>query len=222
MTRKVPAAAGRKDHYEKSERTREKLLRAAETLFIERGYDGVSINDIAVEASTTKGHIYYYFENKQELFDSILEEYFTKQTEAMMKAVEAKGDLRVEIHAVVDAYLDFIDMNPGFPRLVQREVCSRTNNMSQIAAGLEPMFRWGTAVLKDLLPEDGPLSSRHFFVDVMAIALNYYTYSPLLQELWGYDPMAEQALAERRRHVHGVLDSMIGEFLEAGAGDRSV
>ena len=56
----------------KSAETREKIFRTAEALFIERGYDGVSIKHVAENAGVTKGHIYYYFKNKQALFDMVL------------------------------------------------------------------------------------------------------------------------------------------------------
>ena len=211
----------RRNPYEKSARTRENFLRAAEALFIEKGYDGVSVNDIAIAAGTTKGHIYYYFRDKRQLFDSVLEEYFSRHAGAIMKALDLKGDLRGRIHAVVDAYLDFIDENPGFPRLLQREVCSRSPHVASIVRGLEPLYEWGNAVLRDYLPQEGHLSARHFFVDMMAMCLNYYTYSPVLEGLWGYDPMGARALSERREHVHAVLDVMIDGFLKGEEAKES-
>ena len=43
---------------------RERILKAAEELFIERGFDGVSVNDVAVRAGFAKGLVFYYFNNK--------------------------------------------------------------------------------------------------------------------------------------------------------------
>ena len=47
---------------------REKIFRAAEELFIERGHDGVSVNDIAEKAGVAKALVFYYFESKKNLF----------------------------------------------------------------------------------------------------------------------------------------------------------
>src|SRR5215472_9259300 len=41
-------------------------------LFLERGYDGTSMDAIASAAGTTKMSLYARFENKEELFDNVL------------------------------------------------------------------------------------------------------------------------------------------------------
>lgn len=53
--------------------TRERILRAAERLFAERGIDAVSIRDITSEAGANKAAIHYHFGSKAELVRAILE-----------------------------------------------------------------------------------------------------------------------------------------------------
>ena len=48
--------------------TRERILAAAERLFAERGYTGVSMPAIAAAAGITAGAIYKHFESKEQLF----------------------------------------------------------------------------------------------------------------------------------------------------------
>src|SRR5579884_3056229 len=49
--------------------TRQRILKAAERLFLERGFKGVSMKDIAEEVHVTSAALYYHFpEGKQELF----------------------------------------------------------------------------------------------------------------------------------------------------------
>src|SRR5689334_819532 len=52
---------------EKKAKIREDLLDAAEALFAERGYWGVSIDEIAERAGVTKGAVYSNFSNKEAL-----------------------------------------------------------------------------------------------------------------------------------------------------------
>lgn len=47
---------------------RERLLQVAMTLFMKRGYSGVSMQQIAEEAEMTKGAPYYHFRSKDDLF----------------------------------------------------------------------------------------------------------------------------------------------------------
>ena len=48
-------------------RKRIEILRAAATVFRRRGYHGASIDQIARALSMGKGHLYYYFRNKEEI-----------------------------------------------------------------------------------------------------------------------------------------------------------
>jgi AcrR family transcriptional regulator len=52
----------------RSERTRAKLLAAAETVFARDGFEAARIEDIAAEAGRTRGAFYANFENKTEVF----------------------------------------------------------------------------------------------------------------------------------------------------------
>lgn len=53
--------------------TRASLLDAAERLFQEKGVSRTSLNDIAVAAGTTRGAIYWHFQDKADLFNAMLE-----------------------------------------------------------------------------------------------------------------------------------------------------
>jgi AcrR family transcriptional regulator len=52
--------------------TRERLLRAAATVFAERGYDGTRVADIAAAAGVSNGALYAHFDSKAELLVSAL------------------------------------------------------------------------------------------------------------------------------------------------------
>jgi AcrR family transcriptional regulator len=56
----------------KGERTRQTLLDAAEKLFAEKGFYGVTVRAIAREADADPALVAYYFGGKRELFDAVL------------------------------------------------------------------------------------------------------------------------------------------------------
>ncbi len=53
--------------------TRESLLDAAELLFQAQGVSRTSLNDIAREAGTTRGAIYWHFKDKADLFNAMMD-----------------------------------------------------------------------------------------------------------------------------------------------------
>jgi AcrR family transcriptional regulator len=63
---------------QQQERTRERLLNAAETLFGDRGIHQTSLDQIAAAAGLTKGAIYANFGSKKELIAAILDRKLTE------------------------------------------------------------------------------------------------------------------------------------------------
>lgn len=69
------------------QQTREKVLQAARDLFIERGYEGATIRDIARAAGMSTGAVFASFADKNELFDAILNDDFAELVEPMRDAI---------------------------------------------------------------------------------------------------------------------------------------
>ena len=61
---------------ELTQKRKSQILRAAYAIIAERGYENITVQDIAKQAGFSKGIIYYYFSSKEDvmvsLFDSIL------------------------------------------------------------------------------------------------------------------------------------------------------
>ena len=72
MNSRTPArrAAGRATD------SRTRYMDAAEALFIERGYEGTSIRDIARRASSHLGTLHYFWGNKDALFRAVCKRRF--------------------------------------------------------------------------------------------------------------------------------------------------
>lgn len=60
--------------------TKQRIIRTALRIFLEKGYEGGSMKEIAGEADVTKGGIYHYFESKEHLFREALR-FITSQME---------------------------------------------------------------------------------------------------------------------------------------------
>jgi AcrR family transcriptional regulator len=68
-----PLSAGQLPRWERrKERRPAELLEAALALFVERGYAGTRLDDIAASAGVSKGTLYLYFANKEELFKALV------------------------------------------------------------------------------------------------------------------------------------------------------
>ena len=62
----------------KGERTREHVLATAETLILNRGYSGTSIDEIISKAGLTKGGFFYHFDGKADLARHLMLRYLDR------------------------------------------------------------------------------------------------------------------------------------------------
>jgi AcrR family transcriptional regulator len=69
-------AAGRRTHGGSVMGTRQDIARAALELFLLKGYENTSLNDIADEVGLTKPAIYHHYESKDALFHEVLTLFF--------------------------------------------------------------------------------------------------------------------------------------------------
>ena len=63
--------------HQRSERSRRQILDAALSLFSRQGYRGTSIREIGDAAGLSIGNVYHQFPDKESIFQTLLEEYWT-------------------------------------------------------------------------------------------------------------------------------------------------
>lgn len=79
---------------------RELILSIASKLFMELGYEPVSMTMIAKRAEVTKASVYYYFPNKAELFTNSITDMMGRICFFTSKILEAHQDLRTRLEQI--------------------------------------------------------------------------------------------------------------------------
>jgi Transcriptional regulator len=105
-----------KDRREREkEQRRNDILKASEKLFLSRGYDDVSMNDIAQEVELSKATLYLYFDNKEELFfaivlrgNLILNSMIQAEVEKAKSGIDKVSAFRRAYHEFNRDYSDYI------------------------------------------------------------------------------------------------------------------
>ena len=80
--------------------SRERVLQTALKAFIERGYGGVSMKEIADGVAMKAASLYYYFPDKQALFEACAELFFARWYDWMAALRLEDADLRGVIRAM--------------------------------------------------------------------------------------------------------------------------
>ena len=104
--------------------TREKILKAALEAFSEKGYEGVSVDEIARRAGVKKALIYYYFPSKEDLFKEVWERSISELEEHLFKEIEGEKSYLRKLKRFLRAYVDFVTNRKVISRVIEKEKAS--------------------------------------------------------------------------------------------------
>jgi TetR/AcrR family transcriptional regulator len=107
------------------------ILDAAERLFSESGYDGVSMRRIAESAGVSKANIYHHFASKEALYFAIMRRSAMELTALLENLAEGKGPFQQRLQAFAGAHLEHLFDNAARVRLVLREALSGDEQKSR-------------------------------------------------------------------------------------------
>ncbi|MEV0720292.1 TetR/AcrR family transcriptional regulator [Asanoa sp. NPDC050611] len=71
---------------------RDKILEAAKLLFEQRGYSAIGVAEICTTAGVPKGSFYYFFESKQALALTVIDEHWAAQQAQWVSILRGEGD----------------------------------------------------------------------------------------------------------------------------------
>ncbi len=103
---------------ERGERTRRKLLSAAEGEFGEKGFHNASISSITQRAGVAQGTFYLYYRSKEEIFRALVEHMNRTMRRYLSEAIEAARN-RAEAERIgLEAFLRFCREHQDLYRIV--------------------------------------------------------------------------------------------------------
>lgn len=91
--------------------TLENLLRGAETVFRERGYEAASVSAICRQAGLAQGTFYLYFANKEDAYVRLVESLQNQLVARLRAAVSAASNPLVGLRSAYDVLLDCFSEN---------------------------------------------------------------------------------------------------------------
>ena len=104
------------------ETTGQKIIRAAHDLFVQQGYHGTSMRQIAEQAGIALGGLYNHFSSKGELFEAVFWEYHPYK-EVLPVLLDLRGDtIEERVSSAAAQMVKAIQERPDFLNLMFIEV----------------------------------------------------------------------------------------------------
>lgn len=110
--------------------TEEVIFDAAQIVFVEKGFDGARMQEIASMAGINKALLHYYYRTKEKLFNAIFEAVISKFVPKVLDYIESDKSILEKIDFFIHSYIDILLRNPFIPHFVINEI---NRNPSHIA-----------------------------------------------------------------------------------------
>jgi TetR/AcrR family transcriptional regulator len=102
--------------------TRDAVFQAAATLFSARGFDGVSVDDIAAGAGVNKAMIYYHFADKLALYRTVVGDMLGAVAQRVNAIADTPATPAEKLDRFIEMFVQHADERPWFPPMMLREI----------------------------------------------------------------------------------------------------
>lgn len=193
-------------------RTRTAILDAAESLFSERGFNATRLEDVAERVGIRRASIVYYFKDKRELYDVVLESVFTGLLERIADALSGPEPLMDRIEAGVSAWVDYVGRRPSIARLILRETANATpERRSAVLKHTQPFF---TLIEKEVFQREDDLPTAevdpvHVASTIAGATIFFFAAMPSLVPELEIDPTREAQIETHKQQVLWIVRRLL-------------
>lgn len=191
------------------ESTEEKILAAAEEIFIDLGYDGARMSLIAEKAGINKALLHYYFRTKDKLFEMVLSSKIANFLPSVLQSIEEHHTFYDKVEVLVDKYLALLNRNPHIPIFV---LFSLHRNPASIKHVPRSYFKQFIAYLHEAVDrkEIRPVDPEHLIVSILGMCVFPFVARPIASHLLGKNKKAyRQFLQCRKEQIMIFVEGLI-------------
>ena len=190
-----------------AERTKKRLLDAAEVIFAKNGLDGASTEAIARRAGVSKTMLFYYFQNKEQLYLNVLKRIFEAVVDPARAAEIEVMEPQPALRAIVEEYFNIHLSRPTFAELTLREAMTYGGKYLQqlrydlpFVGQLMRVLRRGA--LEGTFRNVDPLKTTLSMIGMTKIL---FTYREALERVLERELLSGEAIGEWRDHIVDLL-----------------
>lgn len=188
-----------------AEATKGRILDAAKKEFARNGLEGARVDAIALEANANKRMIYHYFESKEKLFQTVLENAYFDIRESEKKLDLDSLDPRDALERLVRFTWNYYIQNPEFISLVNSENLAQARHL-KTSEPVKIVSRRFVGLVDAILKRGvaqgifrSGIDPVQLNITIAAVSYYYFTNQYTGSIIFERDLMSEAAQAERIR-----------------------
>lgn len=141
-----------------AELTKDKIIQQARKLFIEQGYEKVSMREIAKHLGCSHGALYYHFKNKTALFSEVLDYYFQELNSIIDRIMQQEEGDKMQ-----DLFMEYIRFGLDHPHQYELMFMLKNKEMDSLmqrpATESYERFEAAVKVAGGINPQNGEIYS---------------------------------------------------------------
>jgi AcrR family transcriptional regulator len=130
--------------------TRENIINAASIAFSKFGYKKTTLDDIAGFTNVSKTGLYYYFKNKEEVFNEVIKKEAARLQEKLIEAVGQESKPIDKIFAYIRERMEFLAQVSNYYSALRYDLMEHLNTINKNRAEFDKIE---LKVLSDILIE---------------------------------------------------------------------
>ncbi len=185
--------------------TEQKILEAARIVFIEKGFEGARMQEIADRAGINKALLHYYYRSKDKLFEGVFRGAFFQLVPHIVQLIESDMPLFEKIEVFVGQYIAVFQANPYIPGFILHELNRNPGRIVNMISdlGVDPEI-FIAQVHEEV--ENGsihPVNPYQLIVNMLALCIFPFVAAPIINNIIfskkpGY---FDQFIEERKKEV---------------------
>ncbi|HEU4642792.1 MAG TPA: TetR/AcrR family transcriptional regulator [Gemmatimonadaceae bacterium] len=190
--------------------TEQRILDAANAVFLRRGTAGARMQEIADEAGVNKALLHYYFRSKDRLAQAIFQRVAKGLFPAIVAVLASDAEIEEKVERVIAFELDYLSRSPFVPAYLIGEMNAdpeRVRQFAQATLGVD-VEGIGTPVLGKLERQLRararagtlrPISAGQFLVNLLSLCIFPFAGRPLLAAVLHLDERGYARFIEQRK-----------------------
>lgn len=162
----------------------QRIIEAAQVVFIRKGFIATSMGDVAAEANVGRTSLNYYYRTKDILFDAMVNNFAQRLFPNIEKIIEEETSVLEKLPHILTVYFNLIKNNPALPLFIINEINRDTNRiLTPILKSnyeLTVFLRLKNLVLKEM--EEGKLRKQSI-EDVASAFVSLVIFPFLIKDL---------------------------------------
>lgn len=116
------------------------ILRVAEDVFTEMGYEAATVAEVARRAGVVEGNIYRYVKSKRELLARVISEWYGKKIDELEWELRHIGSVRNRVRFLISAHFRALRDSPGLMRLIITQLRTGNEEFAEIVGKLNQRY----------------------------------------------------------------------------------